>query len=309
MKFYLITTVILILFVHLTLAQALKSDGKLKQINGTELYVKTLGTGEPIVIVHGGPGMDHSYFLPQFNELAKYYKLIFYDQRASGLSSANVDTNSITMKNFVKDLEGIRKYFGIEKMNLLGHSWGGLVAMFYTIKYPENLKSLILSNPTPPTSDLRNASFKLMAERTSREDSIAQTKLIHSKRFAERDPKTMENFFRLLFASSFYHKSYIDSLTLRFPDDYSIKSKLINYLYKDTSIMNYDITDKLEKINCPVLIVTGDYDLMPQESNNILQKNIKNSKLVILKNCGHFPFVEDKNEYFILLENFLSKVE
>ncbi len=213
------------------------------------------------------------------------------------------------MKNFVKDLEGIRKYFGIEKMNLLGHSWGGLVAMFYTIKYPENLKSLILSNPTPPTSDLRNASFKLMAERTSREDSIAQTKLIHSKKFAERDPKTMGNFFRLLFASSFYHKSYIDSLTLHFPDDYSIKSKLINYLYKDSSIMNYDITDKLEKINCPVLIVSGDYDLMTQESNNILQKNIKNSKLVILKNCGHFPFVEDKNEYFILLENFLSKVE
>ncbi len=108
-----------------------------KIINGVSLYYETIGDGTPIVVVHGGPGLDHSYLLPQMGELAKGYKLIFYDQRAMGKSSADFDTNLMTMNSFVEDLEGIRKAFGLEKMNLMGHSWGGLVSMFYAIRYPD----------------------------------------------------------------------------------------------------------------------------------------------------------------------------
>ena len=162
-----------------------------------------MGHGEPIVIVHGGPGLDHTYLLPQMEALAQHYRLIFYDQRASGRSTSTVDTNSMTMGNFVEDLEGIRKVFGIHKMNLLGHSWGGLVAMFYAVKYPENLNSLVLVNPSPASVDLRNASFTSMAQRTSREDSIAQTDLVKTEGFKRRDPSSMATFFRLLFRVNF----------------------------------------------------------------------------------------------------------
>ncbi|MEK7251534.1 MAG: alpha/beta fold hydrolase, partial [Bacteroidota bacterium] len=81
------------------------------QINGTQLFYKIIGKGTPIVILHGGPGLDHSYLLPQMAELAKTHKLIFFDQRASGKSSVDSDTNSMTMKNLVEDVEGIRKAF------------------------------------------------------------------------------------------------------------------------------------------------------------------------------------------------------
>ncbi len=123
------------------------------QINGTQLFYKIIGKGTPIVILHGGPGLDHSYLLPQMAELAKTHKLIFFDQRASGKSSVDSDTNSTTMKNLVEDVEGIRKAFKLGKMNLMGHSWGGLLAMFYAIRFPNNITTQSLESGLTQETD------------------------------------------------------------------------------------------------------------------------------------------------------------
>jgi len=296
------------LFFPLISAQNNSSIDGLRKINGTKLYIKTMGHGEPIVLVHGGPGLNHSYFLPQFKELAKHYKLIFYDQRGCGKSSANVDTNSITMENFVKDLEGIRKVFGLKKMNLLGHSWGALVAMKYAIKYPENLRCLILSNPTPASSRLRDQTYSVLAGRTTQEDRAKRREIMATKKFAEKDPETVAKYYKILYTPTFFNREYIDSLNFKFSADYKIRSKILAHFYKDTSFIKYDLTKVLYKIKCPTLIVVGDYDLMVPVSYQIMHRVIINSRLVVLKNCGHFPFVEDKNEYFKVLENFLGSL-
>ena len=112
---------VLILFTLLFGCEAKKElylEEGLKEINGTQLYYKILGEGEPIVVLHGGPGLDHSYFLPQMSELAKSHRLIFFDQRLSGRSSAFVDSNAVSMDHFVEDLDGIRLAFKLDKMNL-----------------------------------------------------------------------------------------------------------------------------------------------------------------------------------------------
>ena len=111
-----------------------------------------------------------------------------------------------------------------------------------------------------------------------------------------------------MFSSSIYNKAYVDSLNFHLPDDFPEKSELLKFIYRDKSVSDYNIKPKIEMITCPTLIITGDYDLMPQESNKDIHKAIKNSKLVTLKHCGHFPFIEDKKEYFTILENFLSGV-
>ena len=110
------------------------------------------GQGYPIIVLHGRTGLDHGYFLPQLSKLGEDHRLFFFDQRASGKSSAAIDTNSMTIDNFVEDLEGLRRGFHPGKMNLLGHSWSGLVAMFCAVKYPDSLNSLILVNTTPESS-------------------------------------------------------------------------------------------------------------------------------------------------------------
>jgi proline iminopeptidase len=292
------------LLFQVVLAQNNYSKGELVKINGAKLFVKTMGSGEPIVMVHDGPGFNYLYFLPQFKELAKHYMLIFYDQRASGKSSADVDSNSITMDNFVKDLEGIRKLFGLKKMNLFGHSWGGLIAMNYAIKYPQNLRALILSNTTPAKASLRNKIYYILSSRSTKEEGNELRKITSSNGYKEKDPKVMENFYKLLFAPAFYNKKYVDSLNIILPPDNEKKNNLLSLL----PLFDYDINFQLQFVKCPTLIITGDYDIMPPEANEEIHKDIKSSKLVTLKHCGHFPFVEDKKEYFAVLENFLASL-
>ena len=85
--------------------QEITVESGLRNINGTELFVKTMGKGEPILIVHGGPGLSHDYYLPHLDTLAQDHQLIFYDQRVSGASSMNVDSSNITLDAFIKDIE------------------------------------------------------------------------------------------------------------------------------------------------------------------------------------------------------------
>src|SRR6478609_303987 len=99
---------------------------KLLKVNGTTLYVKVLGKGSPIIVVHGGPGLNHSYFLPHLNSLAATHQLIFYDQRACGKSSVDLDSTQMNLDWFVRDIEGIRKELKLGKVTILAHSWGGI---------------------------------------------------------------------------------------------------------------------------------------------------------------------------------------
>ena len=290
-------------------ARELKVEEGKRWINGTELYYKIVGTGTPIVILHGGPGLDHTYLLPQMLKLAKHYRLIFFDQRACGRSTSAVDTNSITMNMFADDVEGIRQAFRLGKMNLMGHSWGGLVAMLYAVKYPTNLNSLILVNTTPASSELRNASIMVMAQRGTREDSLARVALGKTDGFRTRQPKVMEQFFRVLFRGSFFNRTYADSLTLSFDTSYATKSRLMQQLYKDKNAITYDLHPRLGRIECPTLIVGSTYDTSVPESNEQIHKSIKGSTLVVLDSCGHFPYIEAPKKFFGEVERFLAKAD
>ena len=281
-------------------------DG-MRLINGTQLYCKSIGTGVPLVILHGGPGLDHSYLLPQMEKLADTYELIFFDQRGCGKSSIRVDSSAMTLDALVEDIDRIRDAYNLSTMNLMGHSWGGLLAMFYAIKHGDRLNSLILVNSTPPTSALRSASFKLMEERTTREDSLAQAALVRTAGFKRREPAAMQEYFRLLFRGTFRNRLMADELTLTFGPDYGARSKLVQHLAKDPQLQTYNLLGKLETIKCPVLIIGSDYDLSPPESNERIHKHIEGSRYVVMKNCGHFPFIEAPAQFFPAVRDFLEK--
>jgi proline iminopeptidase len=282
-------------------------DG-MRLINGTQLYCKSIGTGTPLVILHGGPGLDHSYFLPQMEKLADAYELIFFDQRGCGKSSIRLDSTAMTLDALVEDIDRVRDAYNLNTMNLMGHSWGGLLAMFYAIKHGDRLNSLILVNSTPPTSELRTASFKVIAQRTSREDSIAHAALIQTDGFKRRDPDAMQKFFQLLFRGSFRYRFMADQLTLTFGPDYGARSTLVQYLSKDPRLRTYNVLSQLETITCPVLIIGSDYDLAPPEANELIHDHIRGSRYLVMKNCGHFPFIEAPAQFFPAVRDFLESV-
>ena len=272
-------------------------------LNGTELYCKVVGEGEPIVIVHGGPGLGHSYFLPHMEGLAKEHTLIFYDQRASGKSSNDLDSSGINLNAFLTDIEAIRSHFKIGKMNLMGHSWGGLLAMQYAMQYPDSLKNLILSSSSPASSELRAKESEKLAERITEADKAERAKIISSEAFKQNNAKAYEQFFKWFFKKEFANEALANELDLAFPESFVQNNQLLQYLGADMG--QYDLHEDLKNINTPTLVIYGDYESSAVAGQKI-HKNLPNSEFVSLKNCGHFPFIEQPDAYFEAIENFLD---
>ncbi len=116
----------------------------------------------------------------------------------------------------------------------------------------------------------------------------------------------MAEFFRILFRSTFYNRTYADSLTLPLDTSFTTKSRLMLHLNKDTTLLNYDVFRKLSVVHCPTLIIGSTYDMVAPEANEGLQQCIPGSTLVMLDSCGHFPFVEAPKRLFTAIEKFLK---
>ena len=133
---------------------------------GVMIYYEALGSGEPLVVLHGGPGASHDYFLPYLLPLARSNRLIFIDERGSGQSQKLEDPSGYTVENMVEDVEDVRVALGSGKINLLGHSYGGVLAEAYALKYQENLSHLILCSTFHSTKQLNDVFVKMKANMT-----------------------------------------------------------------------------------------------------------------------------------------------
>ena len=275
-----------------------------KEINGTTLYYKVVGQGEPMLIIHGGPGLNHQYLFPNLQFLTDRYQLIFYDQRASGRSSLNLDSNSVTIDNFIQDIDELRNTFGIDKLNIMAHSWGGLLAMKYAIKHPENTKSLILINSVGASSEISTMANQTLAERFTKEDSIQKAEIIQTEEFQKREPNAIEALMKIGFKHQFYNISFIDSLNLSLNKDYIKTSQLLQNLAID--LTEYDFHSDLKKIQSPTLLIYGSEDPLTELAGTRIHESIENSEFKILDNCGHFPFIEKKDEFKTTVVNFME---
>jgi proline iminopeptidase len=275
----------------------------LLKLNDIEIFYKCLGEGEPVVILHGGPGFDHNN-MRQFEELAKNFNVILYDQRASGNSSGNVDEESITVDNFVKDLEGLRKNLKLGKINLIGHSWGGFLGMSYGIKYPDKLRSLVLINPTAASSRYFGQYFENIQKRTTQDDIDAILKIEQSEELKSGEVSAEIERLRISLIPFFFDPSSIKYLNLEFGKNTLLnQGKIGTLLLKDLG--EYDLHSRLNEIKCPVMVIHSDKDPLPLEGSYEIYKHLPDSRFIVLKNCGHFSYVEAKEELFSLIERFL----
>ena len=279
------------------------TDGVL-DINGAEIYHKGMGKGEPMIVVHGGPGMDHSYFLPQMEILAPYYSLIFYDQLASGKSTADVDSSRISVKSFVDDIEALRKALELDNIHLMGHSWGGYLAMQYGIRYPDHLSTLILLNPMSPSSEIRAKENKAQQALQTAEDDSVFAQITGSDAFKNKEASAYEDLFRALFRKTFYHKPLADSLTLTFPDAFAANSQKLQYLGRDLG--EFNILPALEEIEVPTLLIYGAYDPLAALAGDSIHKHMPGSHYKVIEECGHFPFIEQPAEFVEVVNAFIQ---
>ncbi len=309
MKAQLVSFVILIIsFSNLNFqCQSLQSDSfeGLKNINGALIYFKIVGNGEPVLIVHGGPGLGHDYLFQPFSQLSDNFKLIFYDQRGSGLSDEIEPEDSVNMNTLVEDLEQTRKEFKIEKLNLAGQSWGALVCIEYTDKYPENVSKLLLLEPAPGSTEYLAEFQQTIMNRLSPSDK-EMIIYLSQKPALRYDPVSFNQFMNLRFKGYSIDSTFTTKMHINYFDSLRVVKFFSSSANFSPYLMSFNLYKKMKSINCPTLIIHGEYDPVPLLSIERMANAIPSSELHIIRNCGHFVHIEKPKEYFNLISTFLN---
>lgn len=275
------------------------------EINGIQIHYRTVGSGPATFVLSGGPG-DALETMRPFEVLADEYKLILYDQRAACRSTGDADTANQGMDNFVEDLEALRLRFASGKINIIGGSWGCMVAMHYAFKYPQNVNHLVLTSTMGISKDYFPFYRANIAANRTTEDSLAIEEIAATEEFARQVPETVERLWRHYFRAYCYEPAYADSINLWYRDTTYEKvegrySKLWQFFG------TYDLTDSLKLITCPTLILYGDYDPTPFDYVEPIHEGIEGSKLVRFEKAGHWLWVEAADRVMPVVRDFLEK--
>jgi len=285
--------------------------------NGVLIYYKIFGKGEPLVIVHGGPGASHDYFLPYLVPLARKNQLIFIDERGSGRSQKIENVSDYTIENMADDVEAVRQSLELGKISLLGHSYGGVLAQAYALKYQENLSHLILCSTFHSTKKFNEVFNRLKAkmapELRDRINKLEIAGLYGQGKDYEKNRYTSE------YMSAAWGEGYFPYLYQNHPDpnyDPVANGTMAWDLYRemwgshgefvvDGNLTSVEYTDRLSTIKVPTLITVGDNDQCDPSLSKEMREKIAGSKLVIFPKSGHMTFVDQPSLFISSINEFL----
>lgn len=262
-------------------------------VGAAEIFTVEVGSGPPVVMLHGGPGASHDYLRPQMDRLTEAgVRLFYYDQRGSGKSPLPAGLPYAGYEEHVQDLEKIRLFLGREKMALLGYSWGGLLAVLYALQYAERVERMALVSPAPMQAVEAHA---LPGELAGRNQSAAVQAL--KENLDRRDPGEQKKArFMLAVAGYFFDPMNVLQLT-----PFLIKERAQRAVWD--SLGNYDLRERLQRLSLPVLVIHGKEDLIPIQTARDTAKRLR-APIIELPRCGHVPYIEAPDETFAALLPF-----
>jgi proline iminopeptidase len=284
---------------------ALAQDGSFTSA-GVELHYRSAGTGTPAVLLSGGPGFRVDYMEPVGDFLPANYRRIFYEQRGTGRSrSANVAPESLTLKTGVEDLEALRVHLKQERLLLVGHSWGGMLAMAYAVAHPDRVDRLVLISSGGPTMEFGQWFGDNINARLRPEDLEAQSYWqAAAKTGVDRDKAALEGVKAIVPGYFFDRKKGLAyAMTIQ---EGALHQDTSGLLFADLG-KQYDLRAGLKKIDRPVLIVHGHQDPIGDKTPEDIHALIPGSTLAYINKCGHFPWVEQPEEFRRIVGEFLGK--
>lgn len=285
-------------------AQAPPARQGLLSLDGGRLFYQAVGTGDPIVVVHGGPGLDHRYLRPGLDVLASLGSVVYYDQRGTGRSEFELTEDAITWDAFVEDIDRLRQVLGHDRITVVGHSFGGLLALDYARRYPDRTRALILLNTVEPGPRWQaEARARQQAARTPA-DSAAMADLVGTEAFQARDAATMSRYYRLAFRAVVRDAARIDALDLDLDGRTARQGPEVATLLGG-SMGAIDWWDSLGEVRVPTLVVHGRADAPPQAMARALADAFPRGRLAEL-DTGHFPWVEDPASLIEAISSFLA---
>ncbi len=277
---------------------------------GARIYYKTLGRGVPLLLLHGGPGADHTDFLPALKPLARCCQLVLIDERGSGRSERLADPKGYTLTNMVKDIERVRRHFGFRRFVLLGHSFGGMLAQAYAVRYPKRILGLVLagtgSSARCVDRDFRRIRRGLPAPlrgRLARYEAagIFQADGAYTKGYAAASAQAIAPYM------------YAKTPPPRFKDPLPLGMEVLREMWVrrsdfriDGNLKGFDFTESLARVKAPALVVIGDRDLVTTETAEVTRTSLSRATLVVMAECAHMMYIDQTARFNRLMETFLE---
>ena len=292
-----------------------ETDGKYYEVNGAKLWVVGFGQGEPLFFIAGGPGGNH-YGLRKFDSLSTTNTLVYYDAFGRGKSDTAKVVTEYSLTRDIEDLEGLRKAIGFGKINILGHSYGGVVAQGYAINYPENVSHLMLANTFHSylmwQENCDNSNHEIRENYPEVWEELMKVRLqgavssdsIHQAIYS-RVP------YGFLYA--YNPENFIPGGKKSYP--HPINRKLYYQMvgrdgdFELTSdIGTFDYRKKLKDLKMPILIYAGRYDRVAVPRMEVEYKiYCPQAEFFMFEHSGHNPQVEEPSALFALIRKFLSE--
>jgi len=282
------------------LCDELKLSKQRINVGDCELYCEQEGRGIPIVLLHGGPGATHHYFHPFFSQAAGFATVIYYDQRGCGLSDCEKG-EGYSVAQAVDDLEHLRKALNVEKWIVLGHSYGGLLAQCYVVKYPESVAGLVLvgSSLAMPARLKPTRQYAYLSP-----EEIKRIREIHRNGTLSSEQKVYNAFLNGDWKRQNFYRPSKERI-----------ARIALYEWKHAPGFNGIMSSEARKIDlqgafegCPIptVIIEGKWDLTwNTDKPKVLQGNHPRAKLVMFERSAHSPFEDEPDKFFQVLGDFV----
>jgi proline iminopeptidase len=275
-------------------------------IDGARIFYLPVGSPQnhPLIILHGGPGLDHTEMHPWLDTLSDQFYLIYVDQRGQGRSE-RVDPSTLSLSRFAQDVTQLAAALGFSRYALLGHSFGAMVSVVHAVEQG-NASHYVISSGT--------ASFtktgKEVEENLATFEPVALREQVTRSWDLEPHAKTQDDFAEIMRLQMPFHFATTESDAYRryMADEDRIvyAPEVLAYFSANAYAMEYE--DRLGDVTKPTLILTGDHDrtCTPRAARD-LAAGIRASELVILPDAGHMTYVEQPDMYFSAVRDFFAR--
>lgn len=285
------------------------------EIDGYKINIEVLGEGEPLFFFAGGPGNSHDYMQGNFGHYYKDYKVVFIDMLGRGLSDDAKSSAEYSIDNDVHITEEIRKILGLDKIGLIGHSYGTVVAQAYAIKYPDQVSKMVLINGFHSGENWQaNCDSYNHYAQTHFPEKWKQVDSLRALGQISSDPEFAELYGSFPTKYIYYHNTRLRQNVPKtkfrgWNSDvyYSIIGRDADF-FVSGSMMDTDFRKDLSDLDFPTLIVAGRYDGVSTPEYAVQYKTfMPQADFVMFEQSGHNPYLEEKEKFFRVLNSFLDR--
>lgn len=299
---------ILVSFIQRGLVFVLLSFAALAQAESGyagNIYYQTFGSGTPVLIINGGPGLDSAGFEAVAKTIAAQgYQTILFDQRGTGLSKLNsINADTIQLALMVQDIEQLRQQLHIEQWVILGHSFGGMLGAAYAAKYPQHIRKLIFSSSGGLDLQFRDQIAERLLNNLSLQEQIRMQMYQLRQRSGDDSEGTRDTLAQLRARAYVVDKSKAPLIAARL----KVVNMTINQLvFADLEKSHFDLKAQFKQFKAPVLVLQGENDIISTETAQTIAGSFSKAELVLLPQCAHYGWLDQPDLYYSALFRFLK---